>query len=164
MQDDLVETAPTEGEGVRAEGGESHRQVLVEVGREVENGVLSGRTVVTHDHLAAKESAEKVDCVLHLGRGDPADAVGVLHPGDAATEAEDEAATGEGLHGAGVARGDHEVAGVVVRRRSGDADALGDSAGGAAQCRRLLLVVALGDERPSEAEFLPSADLVDQIA
>ena len=112
------------------------RQVLVEAGVEVQHRPRAGGAVVAHDHLAPEQAPHDADEVLHLGGGDAGDAVGVLHGGDAAPEAEGEAAVGEALHRAGVAGGHDGVAGVVVGGGGGDGDALADRAGGAATAWR----------------------------
>jgi hypothetical protein len=55
------------------------------------------------------------------------------------------------------------MARVVVRGGRLDADALGDRAGRARQGCRLLLVVALGDERGPEAHVFPVAHLGEEV-
>ena len=64
----------------------------------------------------------EADEVLELRGGDARDAVGVEQRRDAPPEAEREPAAGEPVHRRGVRRRDHRVAGVVVRRRRGDAE------------------------------------------
>src|SRR5262249_40645013 len=104
------------------------------------------------------------DEVLELRRRDAVDPVRVLQRGNAASETEHEAPAGEALHRAREARGDHRMAGVVVRRRGLDADALAHRARRPRERRGFLLVVALGDERGAEAERLARTYLVDEIA
>ena len=85
------------------------------------------------------------------------------HRGDAAAEAEREAATRQAVHRRRVGRGHDRVARVVVRGRRGDLQRRRRRAERARQRRRLLHVEALGDERPAEAEPLAVARLLDQL-
>ena len=114
------------------------------------------------DRFAAKEAAHESGEILHLRSGDPAEAERILHPRNPAAEAEHEATAGEALHGVGVAGGDHRVTRVVVGDAGGDGDFLTHRADRTALHRRLLLVVALGDEGVSQTEVLGLAYLVDQ--
>ncbi len=162
VQDDVVEGPATELQGLRPEGHEQQRDVLVELAAEVQHRPRARRPLVPEDHLALPEAAQEAGGVLHLGGGDAGDAEGVLHQRDPATEAEHVPAAGQLVHGHGVRGRHHRMAGVVVGGRGGDADLRRHRPGRAGEGGRLLHVVALGDEGRAEAEGLALPCLVEQ--
>jgi len=163
VQDDVVEGPPTQRQGVGPEGGEQEGDVLVELRAEAEHGPRSRRTVMAEDDLAVPEPTHQPGEVLHLGGGDPGDAVHVLEGGDAPTDPEGEPAVGEAVHRRGVGGGDHRVTGVVVGCGCGDLDLTADRGGRAREGHRLLDVVPLGDERGPQAHGLAVPHLVEEL-
>ena len=70
VQNDLVERTAAQRKGVRAERDDAEFDVLVEVRVQAQRGVAADRAVMTHDAVAAKQSAHHVGEVLHLRRCD----------------------------------------------------------------------------------------------
>jgi hypothetical protein len=162
VQDDVIELATAQGQGLRAERDDGQPNVLVEIGVEEKDLIFPDRPVVVEDHLAVPQLAHDLREVLHLRgrhRGHPER---VVHRRNIAADAQGEAAPGQPVHGGGPRSGDQRVPGVVIGCRRGDLHALGRRTGGADERGRFLDVPAFGDERGAEAEFLAAARLVHQ--
>ena len=121
-----------------------------------------GRAVMTEDDFAVPEAPEEPDEVLHLRRGDPGQSEGAEDGVDPPTQPQGEPPSGQPVHGRGHGGRDQRMPGVLIGRRGGDAEALRRSPGGTREGGRLLDVVALRDERRTEALGLPVGDLADE--
>ncbi len=71
-----------------------HRDLVVGLGAEAQQGKAASRSVVAADHLATPHPAHEIHEVLHLGSGDPGQTERVEHAGDATPQAEREAPGG----------------------------------------------------------------------
>ena len=163
VQHHCVEAAPTQGQGVGAEGGERHGDVLAAGPHEGEHRVVADRALVVEDGLALPQPAHDSHKVLHLRGSDGRQAERLGQSVDAPAQAQAEAPAGELVHGHGVGRGHHGMAGVVVGGRSGDAHALSGHTDRTRQRGGLFDVEPLADEYIADAQLLSLANLVDQL-
>ncbi len=163
VEHDHVVGATREGERVRTERDEPERDRLVEAAIEVQDGEAAGRSVVPEDDLALPEPPHQTGEVLHLRRRDLGKSVRAEQRVDPATEAECEPAAAEPVHGRRVRAGDQRMTGVVVRRRSGDAEPSTRGRGRPGERDRLLDVEPLGQEDGSEAEAFAVRQLVEEV-
>ena len=164
MEHDRIECAATECQGVGAERREGHRNMLVVVRPHREERIFSGRAVMSDDDFAPPYSTHQTHKIFDFGGLDMRKAVGVEHQRNAATQPEGETAARQTVHRHRVRRGDHRMAGVVIRGRGGDADLIGHGARSARERRRFLDVEALRNESRAQTERFGLLNLVDQIA
>ena len=98
VEHDRVERPASERQRVGAEGGQGHRDLVVGLGAEAQQGKAASRSVVADDHFPPPHPAHEIHEVLHLGSGDPGQTERVEHAGDATPQAEREAPGGEPMH------------------------------------------------------------------
>ena len=103
------------------------------------------------------------DEVLELRGGDARDAERVEQRLDPAPEPEREAAAGEPVHRGGVRGGDHRVAGVVVRRRRGDAERRDDAATAPESVTASLMLKRSEMNAVPKPSASPARHLVEQL-